>query len=57
VIVVSPNPAPHRNIAEARARLIRLQASPPLPIEADGEILGTTPATFAVVPNVIRVKV
>jgi diacylglycerol kinase (ATP) len=48
---------PHRNIAEARARTVRLHASPPLPIEADGEILGTTPATFAVVPNAIRVKV
>lgn len=48
---------PHRNIAEARARAIRLDATPPLPIEADGEILGTTPATFAVVPNAIQIKV
>jgi diacylglycerol kinase (ATP) len=48
---------PHRNIAQARARIIHLSASPSLPIEADGEILGTTPATFAVVPNAIRVKV
>ncbi len=48
---------PHRNIAQAQARTIRLHASPPLAIEADGEILGTTPATFAVVPNAIRVKV
>jgi diacylglycerol kinase (ATP) len=48
---------PHRNIAEARARTVRIDASPPLPIEADGEILGTTPATFAVVPNAMRVKV
>jgi diacylglycerol kinase (ATP) len=48
---------PHRNIAEVRARTLRLQASPPLLVEADGEMLGTTPATFAVVPNAIRVKV
>jgi diacylglycerol kinase family enzyme len=48
---------PHRNIAEARARTVHVDASPQLPIEADGEILGTTPATFAVVPNVISVKV
>jgi diacylglycerol kinase (ATP) len=48
---------PHRNIAEARTRTVQLHASPPLPIEADGEMLGTTPATFAVVPNVIRIKV
>ncbi len=48
---------PHRDIAEARARTIRVDANPPLPIEADGEMLGTTPATFDVVPNAIRVKV
>jgi diacylglycerol kinase (ATP) len=48
---------PHRNIAEARARTVHIGASPPLLIEADGEILGTTPATFEVVPNAIRIKV
>ena len=48
---------PHRDIAEARARTVRIDANPPLLIEADGEMLGTTPATFAVVPNAIRVKV
>jgi diacylglycerol kinase (ATP) len=48
---------PHRNIVEARARTIRIDASPPLPIEADGEMLGTTPATFEVVPKAIRIKV
>jgi diacylglycerol kinase (ATP) len=48
---------PHPNIAQARARTIRVHANPPFLIEADGEILGTTPATFAVVPNAIRVKV
>jgi diacylglycerol kinase (ATP) len=48
---------PHRNIAELRASLVRVEADPPLPIEADGEILGTTPATFEVVPRAIRLKV
>jgi YegS/Rv2252/BmrU family lipid kinase len=48
---------PHRHIAEARARTVRIDANPPLLIEADGEMLGTTPATFAVVPHAIRVKV
>jgi diacylglycerol kinase (ATP) len=48
---------PHRNIVEARARAIRLHASPQLPIEAVGETLGTTPATFEVVPNAIQLKV
>lgn len=48
---------PHRNIAELRASRVRLEADPPLQIEADGEILGTTPATFEVVPRAIQVKV
>jgi diacylglycerol kinase (ATP) len=29
---------------------------PPLVIEADGEVLGTTPATFDVLPSVLRIK-
>jgi diacylglycerol kinase (ATP) len=48
---------PHRNIAELRASRVRVEADPPLKIEADGEILGTTPATFEVIPQAIRVKV
>jgi diacylglycerol kinase family enzyme len=42
---------PHRNIAELRASRVRVEADPPLEIEADGEILGTTPATFEVIPG------
>ncbi len=48
---------PHRNIAELRASRIRVEADPPLEIEADGEILGVTPATFEVIPEAIRLKV
>ena len=48
---------PHRDIAEAQAATVRLDADPPLLIEADGELLGTTPATVEVVPGAIRVKV
>jgi diacylglycerol kinase (ATP) len=48
---------PHRHIAELRASRVRVEADPPLPIEADGEILGTTPATFEVIPGAIRLKV
>jgi YegS/Rv2252/BmrU family lipid kinase len=48
---------PHRNIAELRATRVRIEADPALEIEADGEILGTTPATFEVIPRAIRVKV
>ncbi len=48
---------PHRHIMELRAGRVRVEADPPLPIEADGEILGTTPATFEVVPGAVRLKV
>jgi diacylglycerol kinase (ATP) len=48
---------PHRNIVELRAGRVRVEADPPFQIEADGEILGTTPATFEVIPRPVRVKV
>jgi YegS/Rv2252/BmrU family lipid kinase len=48
---------PHPHIAELRARrAVRVEADRPLPIEADGEELGTTPATFEILPQVIRLK-
>ena len=48
---------PHRNIAELRGSRVRVETDLPFPIEADGEILGVTPATFEVIPGAIRVKV
>jgi diacylglycerol kinase (ATP) len=47
---------PHRNIATLRATRLRVDADPPFDIEADGELLGTTPATFEVIPGAIRLK-
>jgi diacylglycerol kinase family enzyme len=37
-------------------RELVVEADRPLPIEADGEVLGTTPATFTVLPQPIRMK-
>jgi diacylglycerol kinase (ATP) len=48
---------PHRNIVELRASQVRVETEPPVQIEADGETLGTTPATFEVLRTPIRVKV
>ncbi|MGD0246485.1 MAG: diacylglycerol kinase family protein [Streptosporangiaceae bacterium] len=48
---------PHRHIAELRAGRLRVEADPPFPVEADGEILGSTPASFGILPGVIRLKV
>lgn len=48
---------PHDHVAEFRVkRELVIEADRPLPIEADGEVLGTTPATFEVIPHPIRLK-
>jgi diacylglycerol kinase (ATP) len=48
---------PHRYITEVRARRVRLNTDLPLRVEADGELLGTTPATFEVIPGAIQLKI
>ena len=48
-------PDPH--IKEMRAKIrVAVRADRPLPVEADGEPLGTTPATFQIMPRAIRLK-
>lgn len=48
---------PHDHIAELRAKgAVRVESVRPLPIEADGEVLGTTPATFEILPQPILLK-
>jgi diacylglycerol kinase family enzyme len=48
---------PNDHVHEQRAKVaVRVEADRPLPIEADGEVLGTTPATFQVVPRAILMK-
>lgn len=48
---------PHPHIEELRVkRELTVEADRPLPIEADGELLGFTPATFEVVPQAILMK-
>lgn len=48
---------PHRNVVELRGRSFTVTADQPLAVEADGEILGTTPVTIDVVPGAIALKV
>jgi diacylglycerol kinase (ATP) len=48
---------PHRHIAELQADRLRVDADAPFPVEADGEVLGSTPASFGIIPGVIRLKV
>jgi YegS/Rv2252/BmrU family lipid kinase len=48
---------PHPHIEELRVkRSLLIDADRPLPIEADGEVLGSTPATFEVLPQAILMK-
>jgi len=48
---------PHPLIEEAKRVRLSITAEERLPIEADGELLGHTPATFEVIKDVIRLKV
>jgi len=48
---------PDPGIKELRARVaLRIDAPRPLPVVADGLVLGTTPVTFQVVPRQILLK-
>ncbi len=48
---------PHPDILEAKRVRVSIEADHPLRIEADGEVLGYTPASFEVLPNAILLKV
>jgi len=47
----------HPKIDLVRARVVEVDARERLPIELDGEQVGTTPARFEVVPSALRVRV
>ena len=48
---------PHPDILEAKRVKVTIDARPPLPVEADGELLGHTPAAFELLRNAIHLKV
>jgi diacylglycerol kinase (ATP) len=47
----------HPKLEVVRAARVAIEPESPLPIEADGETPGTTPAVFEVVPAAIRLRV
>jgi diacylglycerol kinase (ATP) len=47
----------HPKVRALRARRVRVEPSRPLPLELDGELPGTTPATFEIVPAALRIRV
>ena len=48
---------PHPDILEAKRVRVSIEADRPLLVEADGEILGTTPARFEILKHIIHLKV
>ncbi|MEK7252526.1 MAG: diacylglycerol kinase family protein [Actinomycetota bacterium] len=47
---------PDKRIVQMSGRTGSVDAASPLPVEADGEMIGTTPLTFAVLPGVLRLR-
>jgi len=47
----------HPKVDVARAKTVRVDAAERLPIELDGEQVGTTPVRFDVVPRAVRIRV
>ena len=47
---------PHPRVLEDRAATVTVRCEPAALIEADGEVLGRTPATFRVLPGALRLK-
>jgi diacylglycerol kinase family enzyme len=47
---------PHPRIREERGVSVSVQCDPVTLVEADGEVLGRTPASFRVIPGALRLK-
>jgi YegS/Rv2252/BmrU family lipid kinase len=47
----------HPAIRQARGRTVTIDAAKSFPLELDGEVVGTTPARFALLPGALRVLV
>ena len=46
-----------RHILQARGSRIRIESSPEISVEVDGELLGETPLEFSVLPKAVRIVV
>jgi diacylglycerol kinase family enzyme len=47
----------HPKVELLRSSWVAISADEPLPLEVDGEPIGTTPARFDVVPGALRLRV
>ena len=48
---------PHPDITEWQSATVSITPPEPLPVEADGQLLGVTPATFGLLPQSLRLKI
>ena len=48
---------PHPDIREYQSATVRIAPATPMLVEADGEVLGTTPATFDLIDKALRLKI
>jgi YegS/Rv2252/BmrU family lipid kinase len=46
----------HHKIEVVRSSYVEIDATDPIPLELDGEVAGTTPARFEIVPNALRLR-
>jgi diacylglycerol kinase (ATP) len=47
----------HPKVEILRSPFVEVDSDSPLPLETDGELVGTTPARFEIVPRALRLKV
>jgi diacylglycerol kinase family enzyme len=47
----------HPKVEPLRSATVAIESAEPLPLEVDGEPIGTTPARFEIVPRALRVRV
>ena len=45
----------HPKVTMLQARTVHIESDPPLPLLIDGEVLGTTPVTFTLLPRALQV--
>jgi diacylglycerol kinase (ATP) len=46
----------HRKVEVVRSSHVEIDAAEPIPLELDGEVAGTTPARFEIVPKALRLR-
>ena len=47
---------PHPRVREGRAEVVEVRCTPDARLEADGEVLGTTPASFRILAGALRIR-